>query len=152
MDSCKKCGTKDGPLISTEHKKGLMCGPCFDYASQAARYGREYSVAADRRKKLAKMASGEARHNNWPTYRCVADPENIFLGSMFFEKQFMPSIEEGHLTTGSLWLNDHEQRVYEVLGVEGDHQELAPVSDRRLTLMEMRFPRLKRALSNPAVC
>lgn len=152
MDSCKICGTTEGTLFSDKYKKGFMCGPCSDFSSKAARYGREYSNSAYKRERLARMASGEARHNTWPTYRCVADPENVFLGSMFFEKQFMPSVEEGHWTTGSLWLNDHEQKVYEILGVEGDRQELTPVSDERLALMKMRFPRLKRALSNPTVC
>jgi len=84
--------------------------------------------------------------------RCVADPANAYLGSHFYRVELNKSLLDGVMPSGSLWLNDHDRKVYEVLGEIGKMQELFVVSEKRLKLMESRFPRLRRAISNPMVC
>ena len=87
------------------------------------------------------------RNANAPSVRCVADPSNVFLGRYFFQKEFERSVKNAIMPSGSLWINDHTFKVLEVNGVEGEDQELLPVGEKRLKLLETRFPQLGRELS-----
>lgn len=96
-------------------------------------------------------SNGKPRREHIASYRCVADPDRHFLGRYFFAGEFDASLTDGVMPTGSLWLNDHSLEVFEVDGEVGEHQQLVRVGEKRLRLLEARFPRLRRALSNPQV-
>jgi hypothetical protein len=76
--------------------------------------------------------------------KCVADPSKAFTGRFFYLREFERSIEKGVLPSGSLWLNDHSEKVFEVLGVEGERQQMVIVGRKRLKLLGSRFPMMKR--------
>ena len=96
--------------------------------------------------------AGETRNDSIPSLRCVADPDDCYLGSYFYEAELKANLKVGVMPSGSLWLNDHDRKVYEVYGMEGEEQQLLAVSPVRLKRMEMRFPRLNRALTSAGVC
>ncbi len=98
-----------------------------------------------------RILSGGPRNVNIPSLRCVADPEDNYLGSFFFEKDFVESLKDGVFPSGSLWINDHNRSIFEVLGIEGEDFTFHMVGRTRLRLLESRFPRLKRAISNAQV-
>lgn len=107
-------------------------------------------------KRAARMLNGGARNAGVPSLRCVAEPyhegeEGGYLGSYFYLREFKHSINEGLMPSGSLWLNDHTQEVFEVYGEELKPQELLLVSRRQLKLLHSRFPRLERAIISPAL-
>ena len=98
-----------------------------------------------------RLINGEARRDHIASFRCVADPEDNFLGRYFYQGEFDASLEEGVMPTGSVWLNDHNHDVFEVKGDVGEAQRLAKVDPSRLKMLELQYPRLRRALSNPLV-
>ncbi len=100
-----------------------------------------------------RILKGEPRNAWLPSLRCLAEPHpEGYLGSYFFLREFERSMSEGVMPSGSLWINDHTNEVFEVYGEDLEPQELLLVSPRQLRLLHSRFPRLERALSNPAVC
>ncbi len=102
--------------------------------------------------KAKRLLEGHPRNRHVPSLRCVAEPhQEGYLGSYFFVKEFARSMSEGLMPSGSLWLNDHTQEVFEVYGADLEPQELLLVGPDQLKLPESRFPRLKRAISSPAL-
>lgn len=100
----------------------------------------------------SRLINGEPRSRNIPSLRCVADPDNCYLGSYFYEAEMRNNLSVGVMPSGSLWINDRDHRIYEVYGVQEETQKLMPVTSDRIKGMEKRFPRLRRAISNPGVC
>ena len=104
----------------------------------------------------ARMLSGKARNANVASLRCVAEPyhgEEIggYLGSYFYAKELKHSMSEGVMPSGSLWLNDHTQEIFEIYGEELGPQELLLVGHGQLKLLHNRFPRLERTINSPAI-
>ena len=102
------------------------------------------------------MLGGGARNAGVPSLRCVAEPrhggeQGGYLGSYFYFKEMSYSVGEGLMPSGSLWLNDHTQEIFEVYGEELRPQKLLLVGRRQLKLLHSRYPRLERAISSPAV-
>jgi hypothetical protein len=107
-------------------------------------------------KREARILGGGARNANAPSLRCVAEPYHFgeqggYLGSYFYLTEFRYSISEGLMPSGSLWLNDHTQEIFEVYGEELEPQELLLVGRQQLKLLHSRYPRLERAISSPAL-
>ncbi len=111
---------------------------------------------AEVHKRSARMLSGRARNANVASLRCVAEPyhgEDIggYLGSYFYIRELKYSMTEGLMPSGSLWLNDHTQEIFEVYGEELEPQKLLLVGRQHLKLLHSRFPRLERTISSPAI-
>lgn len=133
--------------------KSWKCVACLHRTDTLFFHGHRDHIEADRlNEQKNKFNNGIPRNKKVVSLRCVADPANAYLGSYFYRVELAKSLLDGVIPSGSLWLNDHDKRVYEVLGEIGKIQELFIVSERRLRLMESRFPRLRRAISNPMVC
>ena len=129
------------------------CISCLERDDSIFYHTHNDHIEADRLKEQKeKLDSGVHRNKKVVSLRCVADPDDSYLGSQFYRVELTKSLLDGVMPSGSLWLNDKDSRVYEVLGEIGKLQELFVVSERRLKLMESRFPRLRRAISNPTVC
>jgi hypothetical protein len=102
--------------------------------------------------KVVRLLAGKPRNRHVPSLRCVAEPrQGGYLGSYFFVMEFKRSMSEGLMPSGSLWLNDHTQEVFQVCGADLEPQKLVLVGPDQLKLLESRFPRLKRAISSPAL-
>jgi hypothetical protein len=100
-----------------------------------------------------RILKGRPRNAWLPSLRCLAEPRpEGYLGSYFFLRDFERSMIDGVMPSGSLWINDHTNEVFEVYGEDLKPQELLLVSPRQLKLLHSRYPRLERALSSPAVC
>lgn len=99
----------------------------------------------------ARLVNGESRNKIFPSLRCVADPDNCYLGSYFYEVELKKNLDTGVMPSGSLWLNDHDKKIYEIWGSVGEKQQLLVVDPRRIRGLEARFPRLRKALSSPTV-
>ncbi|NGX46523.1 MAG: hypothetical protein K940chlam2_01715 [Chlamydiae bacterium] len=129
------------------------CVSCLDRDAELFFHSYKDHLESDRlNEQKNKLEKGTPRNKKVVSLRCVADPANAYLGSYFYRVELTKSLLDGVMPSGSLWLNDHDRRVYEVLGEIGKIQELYIVSKKRLKLMEARFPRLRRAISNPTVC
>lgn len=104
----------------------------------------ELGTEQERRKRGIRLANGGKRDSQHASLKCIVDPgDGVFFGSFFFEGQFNASLKEGVFPSGSLWYNDHEEKVYEVLGEAGVEQEVFAVGKKRLKMMESRYPRLR---------
>jgi len=145
---CVSCG-EDDPDKLEEYRKGIRtrCFSCRDAINDLMD-----EPPSGLTKYQTKLVNGGPRRDHIASYRCVADPANQFLGRYFYQGEFEENLNEGIMPTGSVWLNDHSNDVFEVGGPEGELQQLLKVGPKRLKRLETRFPRLRRALSNPLVC
>lgn len=133
--------------------KVWKCVSCLERDDSLFYHTHRDHLEADRlSEQKEKLDNATPRNKKVISLRCVADPDSTYLGSYFYRVELTKSLLDGVMPSGSLWLNDHDRRVYEVLGEIGKMQELFVVSEKRLKLMESRFPRLRRAISNPMVC
>lgn len=150
---CLGCGETDPKEISDSTQRLPFCKSCLKEHRQG--HGifidDQAKQIAAKRWLEARLLNGEPRSNSIASLRCVADPDESYLGSYFYEAEMRNNLTMGVMPSGSLWINDHDNQVYEVLGSIGEKQNLLPVSSWRLKKLEARFPRLKRALSSPAV-
>jgi len=160
---CDDCGDDNPESFKGASKRQTsrihqrwLCNSCYLKHSEKVRSSanNDYLIAkreSNKRKRELELLNGAPLSKRYPSYRCVADPTECFLGSYMTETQMDEGRETGVYPSGSLWLNDHTQEVFEVLGLVGEHQDFLIVGPKRLRLMESRFPRLRRALCNPAV-
>jgi hypothetical protein len=146
---CHICNEEDPDKFVGEKHRCIDCSEIME----AARFEGLLNTIADpiRMVREKRILNGQPRRADHPSFRCVADPQEGFLGSFFFGGIMDKNIEAGVMPSGSLWVNDHDSKVYEVMGALGEPQELLPVGKERIKLLEARFPRLRRALCNPGV-
>lgn len=114
----------------------------------------EGSTQAIRRRKRTEdaIANGERpRFICAVSFLCLIDPMEHYTGSYLLRGQFHISLGMGNLPPGSLWLNDHERRVYEVVGQEGLPQESKRIGKVRLRALKKIHHRLNVTLCRQKV-
>jgi len=158
---CDNCGSDDpahfrGAQKPYRAEDRWLCFSCNKEWHDEMRMSAEMSYwnniegrEAAKRKREKELLEGRPLHKNYAYYRCVADPDDHFLGS-YFSKSWM-KVSINSMPTGSLWLNDHTNEVSEIKENGDESKELVIINDDRIAELEKYFPRLRRAISNPAV-
>lgn len=158
---CDHCGT-DNPAYFEGAQKPYraddkwLCFSCDRNWHEEMRRSAEESYWNNiegrekaRRKREQELMAGRPLHKNYASYRCVADPDDHFLGSYFSKSSMRFSVN--CMPTGSLWLNDHTMEISEIKENGDETKDLIIIDDKRIKELEDRFPRLRRAICNPAV-